>query len=167
MEGEITSPQKGKSSKVKQTFDKVLERARSMFKTQFDRSVETKRAAIYRALNLQEASYTASKFFTEYVVRVGYLLDSKSFIRRCNDLEKEPYTIATHIAFEGMSKSRRAVEHGLGEFKNSFAEWTEPLFPLRPMDNVKGLADYDQEHLLDGVAEIKKLNVTSASVSQK
>lgn len=162
----VKSVKSVKTVKSKQTFDKVLERSRSLFKPQFVRDVATKREAIKRALSLQEASFTQSQFLSEYVNRVGCLLDSKSFVRRCQALGKDPYIVATHIAFEGVAKSRRAIEKGLDEFKNFFVEWNEPLFPLEQKGNSDGLLKYDQEHKLQDYQSLPPVNSSGCSSTE-
>ena len=132
-------------SKSKSPFDAVLEKARSTFNVQLDRSPKTKREAIEKALSAQSASYTKEQFLSEYVSRTARLLDSKRYCKECQSLKLDPFTIATHVAFDGVRRTQRVIEKEVkDEYSDLFQEMKEPVYDLKTLtefDTLKMLSD--------------------------
>jgi hypothetical protein len=142
---EKSAPNAGKSKrkKVKLPFDRALEKARAIFKTQLDRGAETKKLAISTGIARQGVDYTEEQFLSEYVRRIGRLLDSKKFNKDCQAVKLDPFSVSTHIAFDGLRQTYNVLDNGLvSEYKDYFSEMKDPVY------TAKDLKKFDTEDLI-------------------
>ena len=125
--------------RVLNNMDKVLCRAKKIYGNQLDRTPEMKARAIRKALaEVGDPTITESIFLAKYVERMAMLLDSKKFWRECEAHQLDAYTLATNLAFYGVSKCRKVIRNGLAECSALLCEMKEPVFRLEELKNVDG-----------------------------
>src|ERR1035437_4463995 len=115
-EVEFVTDVKKTSKRKRQESDylKVRTKAATIFKSQMDKSVGTKRNAFDRAFRkVESGNFTKDRFLSEFKGNVDLLLDSKRFERDCKSHNLVPFNAATHIAFEGVSKIESVLRNGL------------------------------------------------------
>ncbi|GEM_PF-2842323 len=146
----VNKTQKTKDKKVKTSFELTLEKARSIYRTQIDRSPETKKAAIKQAIGkLKGVEYTLENFLPEFLKKIYRLLDSIRFRKDCESLGMDVTSVAEHVAFTGLKRTYDVLDNGLrSEFFNHLSEMKEPIFTLEE------LQPYDTENLLSGQQQI-------------
>jgi len=93
---------------------KVRSKAVNIFRNQIDKSVETKRSSVERALEkVISGDYTKNRFLAEFRSNVDLLLDSKRFEKDCGEHNLIPFNAATHIVLDGGSKIELVLKNGI------------------------------------------------------
>jgi len=132
-----------RKKKVKTQFELTLEKARSIYRTQINKSAETKKEAIRLGIGKLDTSYTLENFLPEFIKRTYRLLDSTRFKHDCEKLNMEVTAVAQHVAFTGLRRTYNVLDNGLrSEFNNHLSEMKEHIFTLEE------LRLYDTEKLL-------------------
>jgi len=119
-----------KGKRVESDFLKARIKALAIYKCQIDKSVHMKRKAIERAFNkVVSGNYTWKRFLSEFQGLVYLLLDSKRFELDCKSYNLDPFSAATHIAFDGASKIELVLRNGLyATYTTQITELVDPLF---------------------------------------
>lgn len=124
------------TSKQKNPVDAVLQRARRLFDKQIDNSAAVKKQCIDLYLS-SSTSLAKDQFYGEYLNRVCRLLDSKTFCEDCVSFGLDPYNVATHFVFCGMTHVYKILDDGLQSFRSLFPMIKDPVF------NREDLEKYD------------------------
>lgn len=160
---ESSQPQTKASAKrerVLNNMDKVLCRAKKIYGNQLDRTPEMKARAIRKALaEVGDPTITESNFLAKYVERMAILLDSKKFWRECEVHQLDAYTLATNLAFYGVSKCRKVIRNGLTECSALLCEMKEPVFRLEELQAVDGFGLLSEFH-----KQIEKLSAQVVNI---
>ena len=134
-----------KRTRIKNDFDKVLEKSKRVYNAQINKDIQTLRKTIqYVLVPFDEKGYSEAKFKSEYAKRVSTILDSKLYCTRCKQMELNAYNLATHVAMLGAKKRREVLENGFGVIQKDISEMTEPVYgldELKKYDTLGLLAD--------------------------
>jgi spore germination protein GerM len=120
----------GKRKRDESPYLKARSKAVNIFRNQLDKSIETKRQCLDRALNKTiSGAYTKSRFLSEFKTKVDNLLDSRRFEKDCKKRNLSPFNAATHIVFDGASKVELVRKNGLyEEYFDRLTELVDPIF---------------------------------------
>lgn len=133
-------------------FDEVLKKARALYQQAWDnRGIETKRKSIIKALEkCTNQAYTIDVFYRDFATRVNPLLDSGYFIKKCEEIGFDPFSVATHIV---MMNGKKGIESliidraydGNDTIFKPFVEWDQPVISKDKLTPYLDAIDSDEE----------------------
>ncbi len=90
---------------------RILGKAQKTFEAQLEKSNETKLKCIdnYLAAEMNDAP----RFWGEFMEQVEKLLDSRKYVRECQQLGYDPTNVAEHVVFLGSATLNKVLKYGV------------------------------------------------------
>ncbi len=95
----------------------VLNKGRKKFEAQLTKSNEIKLACLEPFVSAAFAD--VEKFWSEYRQQMEKLLDSRKFIKECENLKVNPENVAEHIVFLGSTMINKVLNNGVANILES------------------------------------------------
>lgn len=121
-----------KKARARNPFLEILRKSRNTFNKQIIRDAQMKKSAIEHVLKLSDKDANMDNIVflgNFYDIVVNRLMDSSRFVRDCERLGIDAFSVAQHVIFDGNKKLDEVLVSGLEHtYGNEVVKMREPIF---------------------------------------
>lgn len=121
-----------KKARARNPFLEILRKSRNTFNKQIIRDAQMKKSAIEHVLKLSDKDANMDNIVflgNFYDMVVNRLMDSSRFVRDCERLGIDAFSVAQHVIFDGNKKLDEVLVSGLEHaYGNEVVKMREPIF---------------------------------------